>query len=63
MLSGKHPFYQLGDKAREMYDKVGTKRVSFDIPEFKGVSQDAKDFIERCLIKDYKARKGADYLL
>ncbi|XP_033116214.1 twitchin-like [Anneissia japonica] len=52
LLSGLHPFD--GDK-----DKISSCRWQFDKEAFKPISDEAKDFIERLLIKDKDKRMAA----
>jgi len=47
LLSGLPPFFGRNDA--EILEMVKTRTYSFDIPEFKNVSEEAKDLIKKCL--------------
>jgi hypothetical protein len=51
-LSGASPF--LGDNVQETYANVSSATYEFDKVYFENVSDHAKDFISRLLLKDPK---------
>lgn len=60
LLSGVPPFY--GNTDPEILDSVRKGVFSFNIPEFKGVSEQAKDLISKMLCKPEKRLKASDVL-
>lgn len=54
LLSGCLPFF--GKTPFEIFDKIRTARVVFDIKEFLTISSQAKDLISKLLAKDIKDR-------
>ena len=60
LLSGVPPFY--GNTDPEILDSVRKGAFSFNIPEFKGVSDQAKDLITKMLVKPDKRLKAGEVL-
>lgn len=60
LLSGVPPFY--GNTDPEILDAVRKGIFTFAIPEFKGVSDQAKDLIAKMLIKPERRLKARDIL-
>lgn len=58
LLSGKPPFY--GDDDKEILNSVKVGTYSLSGPEWKNISQDAKDLIKKMLTYDHKLRISAD---
>ncbi|KAL7065533.1 hypothetical protein AAHC03_05753 [Spirometra sp. Aus1] len=54
LLSGLSPF--MGDNESETLSNIVRCVYSFDYSEFNDISQDAKDFIRKLLVKDMKKR-------
>jgi len=52
LLSGVPPFY--GNTDPEILEMVKKGKFTFDIPEFKAVSESAKDLIRKCLTSPEK---------
>ena len=61
LLSGKPPF--TGENEFEIIKSVRNGIISFDIPEFDNVSQEAKDFVEKLLHYDPRQRLSANLAL
>lgn len=57
LLSGTPPFNAGNDK--RIMEKVQEGKYSMDIPEFKKVSENAKDLIKKMLHYDYQTRMSA----
>lgn len=60
LLSGVPPFY--GNTDPEILDAVRKGLFTYNIPEFKGVSDQAKDLISKMLVKPDKRMKAGDVL-
>jgi calcium-dependent protein kinase len=60
LLSGVPPFY--GNTDPEILDSVRKGIFTFNIPEFKGVSDSAKDLISKMLTKPEKRIKASELL-
>lgn len=60
LLSGLPPFY--GKNDAEILKMVKARDYSFDIPEFKMVSEEAKDLIRKCLEVPEKRLTAAQVL-
>lgn len=58
LLSGSPPF--AGDEDADILKAVKKGAISFNIPEFRPVSKDAKDFIMQCCTVDAKKRLSAE---
>ena len=54
ILSGCLPFY--GNTPKEVFERIRTAKVNFELKEFKGISETAKDLIQKLLCKDIKQR-------
>lgn len=61
LLSGKNPFP--GRNKIEIQQCIVNKSADLNKPAFKHVSDNAKDFIKCCLIKDISKRYSAAKLL
>lgn len=60
LLSGVPPFF--GNSDPEILECVRKGTFSFNIPEFKGVSDGAKDIITKMLTKPDKRLKASEVL-
>lgn len=54
ILSGCLPFY--GNTPKEVFERIRTAKINFELKEFKGISEAAKDLISKLLCKDNKQR-------
>jgi calcium-dependent protein kinase len=61
MLCGEPPFY--GDEDDEIYNQILTSNVTFSQDEWKNISREAIDLIQKLLTKDYKNRLSAEEAL
>jgi calcium-dependent protein kinase len=61
VLSGTPPFN--GNSDSEIMKKVKAGKYSFDIPEFKNISEKARDFISKLLTVDPEKRVSAEQAL
>lgn len=57
LLSASKPFY--AKRRRQMIDRIMTGTASFESPVWKGISDDAKDFVRKLLVVDPKKRMNA----
>jgi calcium-dependent protein kinase len=57
LLCGYPPFY--GDNDSEIFDSVKSAKYDFPSPEWDSISEKAKDFISKLLMKDPKVRLTA----
>ena len=58
LLCGFPPFW--GESQGELFDKILAADYEFPSPEWDSVSADAKDFIQKLLVKDNRARMTAE---
>ena len=58
LLSGYYPFE--GDSKYKLFKHIKEREPNFELNEFKTVSEEAKDFIQKTLIKDPKKRMTID---
>jgi serine/threonine protein kinase len=61
LLSGRPPF--AGRTKKDIFNAILTGQLRFDHPIWAQVSDDAKDFIRKALIKDPASRADAKTLL
>ena len=61
LLSGYLPFF--GETQDELFQKIMSGDYTFNYSCFKGVSDDAKDFINKCLVVDPSERETAEQLM
>ncbi|KAL7131685.1 hypothetical protein ABFS83_12G020900 [Erythranthe nasuta] len=61
MLTGKHMWG--GEKAEEILKQIGTEDEVPKIPEGTNISEEAKDFVKCCLVRDSTLRPSAPMLL
>ena len=54
ILSGCLPFY--GNTPKEVFDRIRNAKINFELKEFRGISDLAKDLIEKLLCRDKKLR-------
>ena len=54
LLSGCLPFF--GNTPKEVFDCIRNAKVNFDLKEFKGISESAKDLILKLVNKNTKDR-------
>lgn len=54
ILSGCLPFY--GNTPKEVFERIRSAKVNFELKEFRGISESAKDLIQKLLFKDKKQR-------
>lgn len=57
LLCGSPPFG--GDTDKEIFEAVKAGKISFDFEEFRSVSNDVKNLIENCCLKDVAKRMSA----
>eukprot|EP01125_Pyxidicula_operculata_P012225 TRINITY_DN4005_c0_g1_i1.p1 TRINITY_DN4005_c0_g1~~TRINITY_DN4005_c0_g1_i1.p1 ORF type:complete len:1132 (-),score=285.86 TRINITY_DN4005_c0_g1_i1:62-3457(-) len=57
LLSGTTPFYAKDDQ--DLFRKIGEVNYTFDSPVWKEISPEAKNFIQRILVKDFNKRPSA----
>lgn len=50
MLCGRPPF--IGSNKEEVYKAIQKNEINFESQEWLSISSYAKDFIQKCLIKD-----------
>ena len=60
MLCGKPPFFSQDEE--ELKKKICSMKFNFDYPEFKKVSQDAKDLIKKILVEPEKRLSASEIL-
>lgn len=60
MLCGKPPFYSQNEE--ELKKKICSMKFGFDFPEFKKISQDAKNLIKTILVSSDKRPSASDVL-
>eukprot|EP00019_Armaparvus_languidus_P005841 CAMPEP_0168599418 /NCGR_PEP_ID=MMETSP0420-20121227/12059_1 /TAXON_ID=498008 /ORGANISM="Pessonella sp." /LENGTH=359 /DNA_ID=CAMNT_0008637079 /DNA_START=29 /DNA_END=1105 /DNA_ORIENTATION=+ len=61
LLCGFPPFW--GESQGELFDKILAADYEFPSPEWDSVSQEAKDFIQKLLVKDNRSRMTAEQCL
>lgn len=61
MLSGRPPFK--GKSKDDVFVEITTKNINYAGDAWKHISKEAKNFIRRMLIRDYKQRSSAEDLL
>jgi len=61
LLAGKPPFY--GKTKKEVYDSIKNTRANMSTGDWQGISDEAKHFINLCLVKNPAERKSAQELL
>ncbi|BFU21794.1 protein kinase, putative [Entamoeba histolytica HM-1:IMSS-B] len=61
LLSGYLPFF--GETQDELFQKIMSGDYTFNYSCFKGVSEEAKDFINKCLVVDPQERATAAQLM
>ena len=61
LLTGKPPFN--GPDERAILNEVATAELKFHPKLFKNVSQDAQNFIQKCMNRNHTLRPSADMLL
>ena len=54
LLSGCLPFF--GNTPKDVFDRIRNTKVNFELKEFKGISESAKDLIQKLLNKNIKER-------
>lgn len=54
LLSGCLPFF--GNTPKDVFDRIRNSKVNFELKEFKGISESAKDLIQKLLNKNIKER-------
>ncbi|KAL3819782.1 hypothetical protein ACJIZ3_005687 [Penstemon smallii] len=64
MLTGKAPWkFDKKAQAKDVLFKIGCSNDIPEIPTGKKISEEAKDFVRKCLVKDPRARWRVDMLL
>jgi calcium-dependent protein kinase len=61
LLAGVYPF--IGKDRYQVRENILNKELTFDGPQWDGISEDAKDFIEQALERDQDLRPSAQRLL
>jgi len=61
LMSGQPPFY--GDSPEQMKSAIVDKEIEFPKDSFSKISSKAKDFIRKCLVKNFNERPNVKDLL